>query len=95
MNILDDPNHQHRMFQATLQGTAKDVYTQMYNKHQVRNEERNRGRQLSELKIFELVVNETAKKFFPNWQSATHQQRIICALVFILEIVNQQSSLIG
>ena len=84
MNIVDDPSHQHRMFQATFQGTTKDVYTQMYNKHQVRNDERSRGRQLSELKTLELVVNDTDKKFFPNWQSATCQQKnYLCTGLYI------------
>lgn len=75
MNIDYDAAAQHRHYQATLKDKAKEAYTQSFNEHTSANVLKPVADRLTDTQILVLVINDTAKAFFPNWQTAARQQK--------------------
>jgi len=75
LGVTDDPESQHRRYQATLTKKAKDWYTRAFNERTVENNARAINQRLDEGEILAMVLNDVAKKIFPNWRSAVRQQK--------------------
>ena len=63
----EDSNRQHHVNLSILNGKAKEEYIQAYNKRHSKNRARVPEHRMSDHAILRNVVNDVAKKFFPNW----------------------------
>jgi hypothetical protein len=73
--IEDNPDQQHRHYQASFFGKAKEEYTRAYNEHNTANEARPNNERLDDDVVLANIVNDVARKFFDNWQSSVRQQK--------------------
>jgi hypothetical protein len=76
MSIEDDPKKQHALYQASLGGRAKQMYIDHYNATmdlgKYKDVHDDDDLYMEALKI---VLNETAKHFFPSWKDAVRKQK--------------------
>ena len=65
----------HHHYQATLRDKAKDEYTRAHNTRTAVNLALPAHEQLTDHAVQKMVINDVARKEFPNWKSAVRQQK--------------------
>ena len=72
--VEDDYEKQHRMYQATLMGQAREYYNKAFNKVNVENNKYPPDERYSFGKLLELTLNSVAKFYFKDFRKARRRQ---------------------
>lgn len=75
LDILDDYGLQHNHHTAALRGKAKDTYTRAYQTRSTENANKPEGERLDDITLLRVILNDTTRKFFPNWENSAREQK--------------------
>jgi hypothetical protein len=71
----NDANRRHHLYIALFSGRAKEIYIQNYNHFNSKNNELEEEDQANDTELQKMIIDETAKSFFNNWENAVREQQ--------------------
>jgi hypothetical protein len=72
---MNDANRHYHLYISLFSGRAKEIFIQNYNHFNVKNNKLEEEDQENDAELQNMIINETAKSFFNNWENAVSEQQ--------------------